>query len=361
MQASNKILEKYKDMVVDPYEASQNRGLLSTGSITLDAALGGGIRIGNQAQIWGKNSVGKTTIAYGVARSVLRLGDTLKSGGLVHWFDFEKSIDIGPADADELTPGQTRTRAWLQVNGIDPFDPRFKVLRPWTAEDFFAITCALIEKNASDLIVCDSVAAMMSRRAAEGEVGQATYGALSALLSSEMPRINLSHAKGKNRHTTVLFINQARANLSSPHGGDKPYGGEALRHYVRQSIMLRPGQGSKIGDLESTSVTNFRIEKNSFHARKEGAVVFASGRGLDVTREVLLYAIDAGYARKSGAWFNFYDRPEDAAGKVEPVGKVQGESAAKLWMEQNGWVERLYDEALQGAMAHLGEEDEDDL
>lgn len=322
-QGRDEFLKQYNDLLVDPGTISKSNGVISTGSIKVDALLGGGLRKGVLSMFWGSPQAGKSALALSTARSVL------KDGGSVLWYDFERGLDTG----------------WLLTNGIDPMADKFDIGRPVYGEDLFDMLEQAVKGDAYDLIVVDSFASVPTRRELDNDVGSASFGSVAALSSNALKRLMAAYGMFNNTNTHIIVVNQVRDRVNSPVGGQKPYGGNALPHYVGYSLRLRK-IGESANDKTGEVVTRAKVQvtKSRYAPRRSTEVQISSKWGVDVVAEILEYAIEAGYVEKKGAWFTFYD-PEDL--KLE-VGKEQGESAAKQFLLAQGWVERLYEEAVAG-------------
>lgn len=354
LSGADALKKKWGNILVDPLGASRQRGLIRTGSLKIDAALNGGLRYGVMSMLWGGETGGKTTTMLSAARQVQ------KSGGIVDWIDAEGALDIGPPEAElsHITADQARARAWLDVNGINAFDGTFRIWQPETGEESFELMIDLVrlKEGRPSLIVEDSVAGMVPRRQFHGEIGDANYGALAALMSSALPMLYGAFVEAKNKETHIAWINQRRANVGAMHGGDKAYGGKALPHWCRQVLKITRIK-DKLGPLESTTTSKVQVTKNAFGPKREVQIQFSSGRGLDTTSELLSYAVHAGYAQKSGNWYYLFETAEQEG---DPIAKFNGEAATKQWMDDNDWSDKLYEEALASTEVDSTEVDEED-
>jgi recombination protein RecA len=342
-------LAKHRNRLADPHDI-KSTGSLATGSLKVDALLGGGLRRGKITVLYGAMQSGKSTLAIATASQVLR------GGGSVLWFDFEGSLDLGEPGSENDSQGQTR--GWLQKLGVDPYQQPFDIVPALYGEEMWTMIEDAIHADAYDLVVIDSIAAVAARRELAGDVGDSTYGSAAALNSSALRRIMAAYGESKNRRLTLLIINQVRDNVGSPYGGTKQAGGRALPHYA-STICKVTKTGSRETAEEVVTLSRVQVDKSRFVPRRSVDITISSRCGVDVTAELLEYALRVGRAHKSGAWVYFYDRPVDfadlrkrkgTAPEKDPangfVANVQGETAAKLWLEASGWTEALYAEAL---------------
>lgn len=333
--------KKYGSILIDPDEIRKETRMFSTGSISVDVLLRGGFRGGTLSQVYGPFQSGKSTLALSTAAA------TLKAGGTVLYLDMERGLDFG-LPGEGFTEDQLETQGWLRTNGVDPFDPNFTVLQPLSGEEMYSILLDIIPNKLYNLVIVDSVAAIITESQAQGDVGDATYGAAAKLHSETLPKVMRAMGESRNYDTHIMFINQIRDNLRSPHGGKKAFGGNAIPHFVHYTIRMWK-VGSKESVEEVATTTKVQVEKSRYAPRRSVDITISSKRGIDVTAEVLDYLLDLGLVKKSGAWYAFYEEVD----AEEPVGRTQGEAAAKQWMDDNGWVSQHYDNAVQSSMAWL--------
>lgn len=338
-KAQEDFQKKWGKYIVDPKKMAANRFVYRTGSPRIDAALGGGFRGARQSMVWGPPGGGKTTTLLAAARQVQL------ANGTVYWADQERSLDIAPehTNSKTLSQEQAATRAWLQINGVDPFAGNFIIVQPFLGEELFQMIEHLIQFVQPELIVVDSVPAILSKREDESEVGGATYGSVANLLAAGFKKINKAHAAGENFKTHVSFINQARANIGATHGGKKAAGGNALPHWVRQIVKVDAVDNSK----EEYTESKVQVTKNSFGRRsKDVRVRFSPNRGLDVAWEILQYGIEVGFVKKSGSWYSLFESPEAADAGEAPLHKCQGDESLKEYLSGNNWTDRMYHDAV---------------
>jgi RecA/RadA recombinase len=317
-----------------------------------------------------RNFVAAGIVVHNSGKSTLAtscLGNTLLSGGTGCYVDLERGLDLyGEADYVDAAQSQTseeratarlKRSSWLAKNGIDILDPNFRIYDPLSGEELFRFLANVVARNVFDTVVVDSVAAILTAKQLEGDTGESHFGAVAKLLSAEMPR--LLRLYRDNPNTNIIFINQARDKIGYMQQGQKSTGGHALEHYVgtkvRFRLMKREPQTS--GDI--ITLSRVKIDKSRYASARELTIEISGARGLDVTGELLQFAEQQGYAHTSGAWRYFYDQPitpDDfkAAQKAKAVesvagfvGKAQGKDAAKMWMDENDWRSKLYEEAVR--------------
>ncbi len=274
---------------------------ISTGSISLDAALGvGGLPRGRVVEIYGPESSGKTTLALHV------LAQAQKCGGDVAFIDVEHALD--PEYARAL--------------GVDV--DNLLVSQPDTGEQALEITEALVRSGAIDVIVLDSVAAMVPRAEILGEMGDSHVGLQARLMSQALRK--LTGVVGKTG-TVCIFINQLREKVGITYGNPEvTAGGRALKYYssvridVRRSESLKNSDGQFIGNRTRAKVVKNKVAPPF----KEAEFDIMFGEGISHTGELLDLAVELGVVQKSGAWFN--------AGEVR-LG--QGRDNAKKYLADN--------------------------
>lgn len=304
---------------------------------------------------------GKSTVA------VACVASTLRQGGRACYVDLERGLDLfGEVDYvtaalqqtnEDLVAARAKRQSWLWKNGIDILDPNFRLYDPANGEELFHFLANVIHLDMFDVVVVDSVAAILTAKQLEGNAGESHYGAVAKLLSAEMPRL-LRLYKG-NQNTNIIFINQVRDKIGFMQQGQKSTGGHALEHYVGTKIRFRliGREPQANGDVITTS--RVKVDKSRYASPKEVDIQISGEHGLDVMGELLDFADQQGYVYKNGNWHYFFDQPinpdafKEAQKKkaIEDVpgfaGKTQGRESAKKWMEENGWYDKLYDEAVR--------------
>ncbi|MBQ1985222.1 MAG: recombinase RecA [Clostridia bacterium] len=280
---------------------NMNVGAISTGSLGLDMALGiGGVPRGRIVEIYGPESSGKTTIALHV------VAEAQKAGGEAAFIDVEHALD--PVYAKSL--------------GVDI--DSLLVSQPDTGEQALEIMEALVRSGALDVIVLDSVAALVPRAEIEGDMGDAHVGMQARLMSQALRK--LTSIIGKT-NTVAIFINQLREKVGVMYGNPETTpGGRALKFFSSVRIDVRKnGDQIKRGSEIIGNHVKCRIVKNKVAPPfKEVFFDMIYGEGISRTGEILDYAVEADIIRKSGAWFSYKD---------EKIG--QGRDKAKEYLEMH--------------------------
>ena len=280
-----------------------NVEVISTGSFSLDNALGiGGIPKGRITEIYGTESSGKTTIAYHI------IAECQKAGGICAFIDAEQSVD--PVYAENL--------------GVVIDD--LYVSQPDTGEEALEIMDSLIRSGAIDLIVLDSVAALVPKEEITGVMGQSHIGLQARLMIQALRKIGASL---NNTNTAAVFINQLRDKVATgmPMFGNNETtpGGRALKFWSSVRLEVKKGEVIKNGNEQIGSRTKVKVAKNKCAApfkRAEFDIIF--GEGISKTGELVDFATELGIFKKSGAWFSYND---------EKIG--QGRENVKAHLEQN--------------------------
>jgi recombination protein RecA len=297
-------------------------GIIPSGSVGLDRALGvGGFPRGRIVEVFGPESSGKTTIALHAIASVQR------SNGVAAFVDAEHALD----------PRYARALG-IQIDQL-------LVSQPDSGEQALEIVETLVRSSAIDLIVVDSVAALVPRAELEGEMGDSHMGLQARLMSQAMRKLTGHAAKTRS---TILFINQTRQKIGVTFGSpETTTGGTALKFYASVRLDIRKISTVKDGETACGSRVRARVVKNKLAPPfRDAEFDVLYGRGVSVSGEILDLATERGLIEKSGAWFTI--------GELK-IG--QGREKARQWIEDRpALTDRMREVLLaeNGTLADLG-------
>jgi recombination protein RecA len=274
--------------------------VISTGAISFDAALGvGGFPRGRVVEIFGPESSGKTTIALQV------IAEAQKTGGMAAFVDAEHALDPG----------------YAKKLGVDV--DNLLVSQPDYGEQALEITEALVRSNSIDVLVVDSVAALVPKAELDGEMGDSHMGLQARLMSQALRKLTGTVAKSR---TCLIFINQIREKIGVMFGNpETTTGGRALKFYSSVRIDIRRIAAIKEGDVVTGSRTRVKIVKNKVAAPfRESEFDILYGEGISREGDLIDLAVSNNILEKSGSWFSY---------KGERIG--QGRENARSFLKEN--------------------------
>lgn len=274
--------------------------VIPTGSLGLDLALGiGGVPRGRVVEIYGPESGGKTTLALHI------VAQAQKQNGLAAFIDAEHALDVGYAKK-------------IGVNTDD-----LLISQPDTGEQALEIAETLVRSGALDVLVVDSVAALVPKAELEGEMGDAQMGLQARLMSQALRKLTGSISKSK---TTVIFINQLRMKIGVFFGSpETTTGGNALKFYASARLDIRKVSSIKQGQDIVGFRTRVKVVKNKMappFRETEFDIIF--GEGISKEGDILDLAAENGIVEKSGAWYSY---------KGDRLG--QGRDNSRIFLKEN--------------------------
>ncbi len=274
--------------------------VIPTGSLALDVALGvGGVPRGRVIEIFGPESSGKTTMALHI------LAEAQKKGGVAAFVDAEHALDA----------------TYAKALGVDL--DNLLLSQPDTGEQALEITETLVRSGAVDIIVVDSVAALVPRAEIEGEMGESHMGLQARLMSQALRKLTGTISKSKS---CVVFVNQTRMKIGVMFGNpETTTGGMALKFYSSLRLDIRRISNIKEGDEIKGSRNRVRVVKNKVAPPfKEAQFDIIYGKGISKTGELIDLGTELGMVEKSGTWYSY---------KGERMG--QGRENAKAFLDDN--------------------------
>jgi recombination protein RecA len=272
---------------------------IPTGSLSVDLALGGGVPVGRIIEIYGPESSGKTTVTLHI------IAEIQKKGGTAAFIDAEHALDPGYAK-----------RIGVDVENL-------LLSQPDNGEQALEIVETLVRSNAVDLIVVDSVAALVPRAEIEGEMGDSHMGLQARLMSQALRKLTGVVSRSK---VTVIFINQIRMKIGVMFGNpETTTGGNALKFYASVRMDIRRISQIKQGDAVIGNRTRIKVVKNKIAPPfREAEFDIMYNEGISRSGDIVDLATKFNIVEKSGAWFAYNDA------KI-----AQGREAAKTYLREN--------------------------
>lgn len=286
--------------------------VISTGSLALDIALGiGGVPRGRVVEIFGPEASGKTTLALHI------VAEAQKKGGIAGFIDAEHALDV----------------AYARKLGVKTDD--LLISQPDTGEQALEIAEMLVRSGAIDVVVIDSVAALVPKAELEGEMGDAHMGLQARLMSQALRKLTATISKS---NTCVVFINQIRMKIGVFMGNpETTTGGNALKFYSSVRLDIRRVGAIKDGQDVTGSRTKVKVVKNKLAPPfKEVEFDIMYGEGISREGDLLDLAVENGIVEKSGSWFAFSN---------ERIG--QGRENAKLFLKEHPDIARAVEEKIK--------------
>jgi recombination protein RecA len=296
-------------------ETVVNNGVIPTGSLSFDSALGvGGIPRGRVIEIFGPESSGKTTLSLHI------IAEAQKAGGMAAFIDAEHALDA----------------TYARNLGVDV--DNLLVSQPDSGEQALEIAEMLVRSGALDVCVIDSVAALVPKAELEGEMGDSHMGLQARLMSQALRKLTGIVSKSK---TSMVFINQIREKIGVMFGNpETTTGGRALKFYASVRVDVRRIASIKDGDEVTGSRTKVKVVKNKVAPPfREAEFDIMYGVGISREGDLIDLGVERGIIEKTGAWFSY---------KGERMG--QGRENAKQFLKENPDARAQVEEELRKAM-----------
>jgi recombination protein RecA len=293
--------------------------VIPTGSLSLDLALGvGGVPRGRVVEIYGPEAGGKTTLALHI------IAEAQKRNGLAAFIDAEHALDVSYAKR-------------IGVNTDD-----LLISQPDTGEQALEIAETLVRSGALDVLVIDSVAALVPKAELEGEMGDAQMGLQARLMSQALRKLTGSISKSK---TTVIFINQIRMKIGVFFGSpETTTGGNALKFYSSMRLDIRKMTSIKIGQEIVGFRTKVKVVKNKVappFRETEFDIIF--GEGISREGDIIDLGVENGIIEKSGAWYSY---------KGDRLG--QGRDNSRIFLKENKDLLKQLEDEVRGKIGLAG-------
>ena len=299
---------------------------ISTGALSIDLALGiGGVPKGRVIEIYGPESSGKTTLSLHIA------AEAQKAGGVAAFIDAEHALDP----------------IYASARGVDVDE--LLVSQPDTGEQALEIANMLIDSEGVDVVVIDSVAALVPQAEIDGEMGQSHVGLQARLMSQALRKLTSSINKTQ---TTVIFINQIREKIGVMWGSpETTSGGRALKFYASVRIDIRRIETLKIGAEMIGNRVRAKIVKNKVAPPfKEAQFDIMFGQGISREGSLLDVGVDHGIVRKAGAWFTY-----------DEVQLGQGKENSKRFLRENADIALQLETDVYKAVGLIESESNEDI
>ena len=282
---------------IKDYGSSLEIEKISTGSLIIDSILGGGLAKGKIIEIYGPESSGKTTL------SIHAIAEVQKNGGKAAFIDMEHALDIFYA-------------ANVGVNTDELI-----LTQPEYGEQALDIAEKLIDSGEIDLIVIDSVSALLPKTQLDGDFGDANIGKQAKMMSQGIPKLL---RKANKLDCTVIFINQLRMKIGVMFGNpETTSGGNALKYYAAQRIDIRRKSIVKDGEIAVANEVKVKVVKNKVAPPfKVGVTVIKFGIGIYRTGELLVLGEELGVLERSGAWYA-YNGTKIGNGKAKTLATLE--------------------------------------